>query len=167
MKLYITGKMFEAVDSVTVAGENGETVYSLGRDSSKDGHVIVVSGAGGVKLAEIEQHGIGIGASFAVLVNGEETAVVEKTASIQPDFKVRGPGWFVDGSLIKTKYIVTREDKNIAELKVALLKSEIDIVDGEDPIAALAVVMAIRNVLFNASIIGSVMTTAVIGGIGN
>ena len=163
MKLYITGKMFESVDTVTVTGEHGEAVYTLRRDSSKEGHVIAVNGTGGVKVAEIEQRGIGVGASFAVLVSGEETAVVEKTASIQPDFNVRGPGWFVDGSLFKTKYAVTKENNPVGELKVALLKSEIDIADDENPIFAVAAVMAIRNVLFNASIIGGMMSVAVSG----
>lgn len=43
---------------------------------------------------------------------------------------------------------------------MALLKSELDIANDADPIVVLAIVMAIRNVLFRASIAGAAASTA-------
>lgn len=54
-KLFIKGKMFDAIDTVTVTGENGEELYLLKRDTSGDGHKIALSTAAGVKIADIEQ----------------------------------------------------------------------------------------------------------------
>ncbi len=65
--------------------------------------------------------------------------------------------------MFSTKYKVTKGDKIVAELKVSIVKSEIDIADEEDPVAAVAVVMAIRMALYRASVVGSASTTAVMG----
>ena len=81
--------------------------------------------------------------------------------SIQPNFIVKGPDWEVAGSIFSTKYKVTKGGKNIAALKVALLKSELDITDDADPVVVLAIVMAIRNMLFRASIVGAAAAVGV------
>ncbi len=162
MKLFIKGKMFDKLDKVTVTGENDEALYYLERDTSAEGHMISVTGADGQKLGDIEQRGATGLVSFAVLKDGAEIAVVERKSkvSIQPNFVVKGLDWDVAGSIVSTKYKVTKGDKNIGTLKVALLKSELDIVDDADPVVVLAVVMAIRNMLFRASIAGAAAATA-------
>ena len=124
--------------------------------------MVTETGADGKKLGDIEQRGnLGL-VSFAVLKDGAEVAVVERKSklSIQPNFVVKGPDWDVAGSVISTKYKVTKGGKNIATLNVALLKSELDIADGADPVVILAVVMAIRNMLFRASVVGAAASTA-------
>ena len=158
MKLLIKGKMFDNLDKVTVTGENGDTLYYLERDTSAEGHMITVTGADGQKLGAIEQRGTTGPVSFAAFRDGAEIAVVERKSkfSIQPNFIVNGPDWNVSGSVFK----VTKGDKNVALLKVALLKSTLDIYDDADPVVILAIVMAIRNMLFRASIVGAAATTA-------
>ena len=162
MKLLIKGKMFDNLDKVTVTGENGDTLYYLERDTSAEGHMITVTGADGHKLGAIEQRGATGPVSFAAFRDGAEIAVVERKSkfSIQPNFVVKGPDWNVSGSVFSTKYKVTKGDKNVALLKVALLKSTLDIYDDADPVVILAIVMAIRNMLFRASIVGAAATTA-------
>lgn len=162
MKLFIKGKMFDHLDKMAVTGENGEALYYLERDTSAKGHMVTVTGADSKKLGDIEQRGTTGLVSFAVLKDGAEVAVVERKSkiSIQPNFVVKGLGWDVAGSIVSTKYKVTKGGKNIAVLKVALLKSELDIADDADPVAVLAIVLAIRNVLFRASIVGTAATTA-------
>ncbi len=162
MKLFIKGKMFDKPDKMSVTGKNDEAVYYLDRDTSAKGHMITVTDAAGRKLGDIEQRGTTGLVSFAVLRDGAEVAVVERKSkiSIQPNFIVKGPNWDVAGSIFSTKYKVTKGGNNIATLRVALLKSELDIADDADPIVVLAVVMAIRNVLFRASLVGAAATTA-------
>ncbi len=160
MKLFINGKMFDNLDKMAVTGENDEALYYLERNTSAEGHMVTVTGADGKKLGDIEQRGAMGLVSFAVLRNGAEAAVVERKSkfSIQPNFVVKGPDWNVAGSVFSTKYKVTKSGKNVAILKVALLKSELDIADDADPVVVLAVVMAIRNMLFRASIVGAAAT---------
>ncbi len=162
MKLFIKGKMFDNLDKMAVTGENDEALYYLERDTSAGGHMVTVTGANGKKLGDIEQRGATGLVSFAVLKDGAEVAVVGRKSkvSIQPNFVVKGPDWDVAGSIVSTKYKVTKSGKNIATLKVALLKSELDITNDADPVVVLAVVMAIRNMLFRASIVGAAATTA-------
>lgn len=162
MKLFIKGKMFDNLDKMAVTGENDEALYYLERDTSAEGHMVTVTGADGKKLGDIEQRdNLGL-VSFAVLKDGAEVAVVERKSklSVQPNFVVKGPDWDVAGSVISTKYKVTKGGKNIATLNVALLKSELDIADDADPVVVLAVVMAIRNMLFRASVVGAAASTA-------
>ena len=169
MKLIIKGKMFEALDTVTVTGEDGEVLYTLKRDKASEGHMVALCDANGEKLADIEQRGgVITKASFAVLVNGAQTALVERKPTIKPGWEVSGPGWEVSGpgwevsgSLFSTKYKVTKDGETVSVLKVALLKSEIDIADEADLAAALAVVLAIRLMLYHASVIGA--TAAAVG----
>ena len=162
MKLFIKGKMFDNLDKMAVTGENDEALYYLQRDTSEKGHMVTVTGQAGQKLGDIEQRGTTGLVSFAVYKDGAEIAVVERKSkiSIQPDFVVKGPDWEVDGSVFSTKSKVTKDGKTIANLKVALLESELDISDEADPIVVLAVVLAIRNALYRASIVGAAATTA-------
>ena len=125
MKLYLKGKMFDALDTVAVTDENDEPRYYLERDKTSAGHIIALTDTAGVRIAEIEQRGgIVSKASFAVLK-------------------------------------VTKDGETVTELKVALLKSEIDIADEADLAAVVAVVLAIRLMLYHASIIGA--TAAAVG----
>ena len=119
MKLFIKGKMFDSLDTMAVTGENDEELYYLKKDPESSGHTVTLSGADGEKLADIEQRGKGGKTTFAVMINGEEAAVVKRGPSIQPHYTVSGPGWEVSGSVFSTKYKVTKGDKSIATLKVA------------------------------------------------
>lgn len=157
MKLFIKGKMFDNLDKMAVTGENDEALYYLERDTSKKDHIVTVTAADGQKLGDIEQRGTTGLVSFAVVKDGAEVAVVKRKSkfSIQPNFIVNGPDWDVAGSIFSTKCKVTKDGKNIAALKVAVLKSELDIADDADPVVVLAVVLAIRNALYRASIAGA------------
>lgn len=139
MKLFIKGKMFDKLDTMSVTDADSK------------------------KLGDIEQRDVTGLVSFAVLMDGAEVAVVERKSktSIQPNFIVKGPDWEVAGSIFSAKYKVTKGGKNIATLKVALLKSELDITDDADPVVVLAIVMAIRNMLFRASIVGAAAAVGV------
>ena len=162
MKLFIKGKMFDNLDKMAVTGENGEALYYLERDAAAKDHMVTVTAADGKKLGDIEQRGTTGLVSFAVFKDGAEVAVVERKSkiSIQPNFIVKGPEWDVAGSIFSTKSKVTKGGKDIAALKVALLESELDVAGDADPVVVLAVVMAIRNALYRASIVGAAATTA-------
>ncbi len=163
MKLFIKGKMFASPDTMTVTGEDGEELYYLKRDKSKDvhknkskdAHTVTLSDSKGVKIATIEQRGIGGKATITVIINGVEMAVVERKRTMKPRYVVNGPGWDVTGSLLSNKYKVTKGNKEIAELVATTLKSEINIADTEDPIFAVAVIMAIRLKLYYISMASS------------
>lgn len=155
MKLFIKGKMFDKLDTMAVTGENDEELYYLKKDKESAGQVVTLSGPDGAKIADIEQRGRGGKAVFAVTMNGTEVAVVERRSSIQPKYTVNGPGWEVSGSVFSTKYKVTKGDRPVANLRVTILKSEIDIVDDADPVFSVAVVMAIRLALYFASVTGT------------
>lgn len=169
MKLFIKGKMFDNLDKMAVTGENGEAIYYLERDTSEKGHRVTVTAADGQKIGDIEQRGTTGLVSFAVFKDGAEVAVIKRKSkiSIQPNFIVNGPDWDVAGSIFSTKSKVTKDGKTIAALKVALLESELDVADDADPIVVLAVVMAIRNALYRASIVGAAATTVGMTGIHN
>ncbi len=162
MKLFIKGKMFDNLDKVTVTGEDGEVRYYLERDTSEKGHTVTMTAANGQKLGTIEQRGTTGLVSFAVFKEGAEVAVIKRKSkiSIQPNFIVSGPDWDVAGSIFSTKCKVTKDGKNIAALKVALLACELDVADDADPVVILAVVLALRNALYRASIAGAAATAA-------
>ena len=162
MKLFIYGKMFGRLDTMTVTGENGEELYYLKQDKEAGGHVVTLSDANGVKIADIEQRGISGAATFAVLMNGAEVAVIERKFSLAPNYYVKGPDWDISGSLFSTKYKVLKGDETIAELKVALLKSEIEVEDDTDLALKVAVTMAIRFALCLTDVVSSAVTTGVI-----
>ena len=149
MKLFIKGKMFDNLDKMAVTGENDEALYYLERDTSKKDHIVAVTAADGQKLGDIEQRGTTGLVSFAVLKDGAEE---------NQSCGANGPDWDVAGSIFSTKCKVTKDGKNIAALKVAVLKSELDIADDADPVVVLAVVMAIRNALYRASVAGAATT---------
>ena len=163
MKLFIKGKMFASLDTMTVTGEDGEELYYLKRDKSKDvhknkskdAHTVTLSDSKGVKIATIEQRGIGGKATITVIINGVEMAVVERKRTMKPRYVVNGPGWDVTGSLLSNKYKVTKGNKEIADLVATTLRSEINIADTEDPIFAVAVIMAIRLELYYISMASS------------
>lgn len=155
MKLFIKGKMFASLDTMTVTGEDGEELYYLKRDKSKDVHTVTLSDSKGVKIATIEQRGIGGKATITVIINGVEMAVVERKQTMRPRYIVNGPGWDVTGSLFSNKYKVTKGNKEIAELVATTLKSEINIADTEDPIFTVAVIMAVRLELYYISVAAS------------
>ncbi len=157
MKLFIKGKMFHSLDTMTVTGENGEELYYLKRDKESKDHVVTLSTADGNKIADIEQRGT----SFAVLMDGAQVAVVERKSSLAPKYTVTGPGWDIDGSLFSTKYKVLKGDETVAVLKVSTLKSEIEVTDDTDLALKVAVAMAIRVALYYGEVVGSMMFTAV------
>ena len=67
MKLFIKGKMFASPDTMTVTGEDGEELYYLKKDKSKNVHTVTLSDSKGVKIAAIEQRGNGGKATFTVI----------------------------------------------------------------------------------------------------
>lgn len=155
MKLFIKGKMFASPDTMTVTGEDGEELYYLKKDKSKNVHTVTLSDSKGVKIAAIEQRGNGGKATFTVIINGVEMAVVERKRTMKPRYVVNGPGWDVTGSWFSNKYKVTKGNKEIADLVATTLRSEINIADTEDPIFAVAVIMAIRLELYYISMASS------------
>lgn len=163
MKLFMNGKMFDDLNKMTVTGEDGEVRYTLELDKTGPGHMVSLCRADGTKIADIEQRGISGKASFAVLMNGTEAAVIERKNSLAPNYYVKGPDWDISGSLVSTKYKILKDDETIAVLRVALLKSEIEVKDETDLALKVAVTMAIRFALYRASVIGAVATTAVMG----
>lgn len=163
MKLFMNGKMFDNLNKMTVTGEDGEVLYTLELDKAGPGHMVSLCRADGVKIADIEQRGISGKASFAVLMNGAEVAVVERKNTISPNYYVKGPDWDISGSLVSTKYKILKGDEIIAVLRVAVLKSEIEVEDETDLALKVAVTMAIRFALYRASVMGAVVTGAVMG----
>ena len=102
----------------------------------------------GRELAYIEQKLFSFLPKYHIYINGNEIAeVVKEFAFFHNEYSVNGLGWRVDGNFLDHDYTVESEGRLIASVAKEWFTwgdaYEISIIDGIDPIPALAVVLVI------------------------
>jgi uncharacterized protein YxjI len=148
MKLYIKQKVFTFGDKFSVYDENGDERYYVEGEVFTFGKKLHLYSLGGRELAYIEKKLLTFLPKYSIYINGDEIAeVVKEISFFHNSYSVNGLGWCVDGNFLDHDYTVESEGRLIASVEKEWFTwgdaYEINIIDGIDPIPALAVVLVI------------------------
>ena len=147
MKLYIRQKIISWTDSFSVKDERGNDVYSVrAKLISLVKQLSVYSGS--TEVARIQRKLISILPKFLVFVNGRQVTEIQKRLTfIRDKYHLSGLGWDVCGNILEHDYTIKSGGNRIATIHKKWMAwsdtYELDINDSCDPIAALAVIIAI------------------------
>jgi len=148
-KLFMKQQVFSLTDKFSVKNEVEEDVYEVNGDfltvGGKKLHIMDVNGR---EVAMVRQKLLSLMPRFIVTINDEQVAmIVKKISFFKAKYKVEGPGWEVNGSILDHDYKITDNGREIVSLHKVWLSwgdsYEIDIADGTDEVLALATVIAI------------------------
>ena len=148
MKLYIKQKVFTFGDKFSMYDENGNERYYVEGEVFTFGKKLHLYSLGGDELAYIEQRIFTFLPKYTIYINGNEIAeVVKEFAFFHNSYSVNGLGWSVEGDFLDHDYTVESEGRTIATVAKEWFAwgdtYEINIVNGLDPVPALAVVLVI------------------------
>ncbi|MBQ8447530.1 MAG: LURP-one-related family protein [Clostridia bacterium] len=148
MKLYIKQHVFTFGDKFSIYDESGNERYYVEGEVFTFGKKLHLYSLEGRELAYIEQKLFSFLPKYHIYINGNEIAeVVKEFAFFHNEYSVNGLGWRVDGNFLDHDYTVESEGRLIASVAKEWFTwgdaYEISIIDGIDPIPALAVVLVI------------------------
>ena len=103
-------------------------------------------------LAVVQKKPLALTPKYAVLVEGEEVALLSRESALfgKPYYKVEGPDWTVDGDIWDKDYKVRRNMNTIIDVSPALMAKDtykINIHKDINPLMAVAVALAIDCIL--------------------
>ncbi len=152
MKLYIRQKVFSWKDKFTVKDERGEDRFFVEGELFSLGKKLHVNDASGNEVAFIQQKLLTFMPKFFVYVGGTQVAeIVKEFTFFKNKYRIEGLGWEVDGNFLDHDYEIKHNGRPIVTITKAWFtwgdSYELDIVDGVNPVLALAVVLAIDCVL--------------------
>lgn len=144
-----------------VSGFIGHGQFFAKRDQLAFHEVAVFSGGildrktvlkGKYFLFDIKLHRMSLLPKFFVEVNGSEIAQIKKKLTfLKPKYVVEGLDWEVEGNFLAHDYSITENGNVIASIHKRWMSwgdsFELDISDGADEVAALAVILAIDAVM--------------------
>ncbi len=156
MKLYIKQKTFTFVDRFSIKNEVGEDVYWVEGEVFSFGKRLHVYDMSGKEIVFIEQQLLKFMPRYNIYINGACVAELRKELSFfLPKYFISGPDWNVSGEFCGHDYEITQSDQRIAVISKEWMtwgdRYELNIVNQQDEILALAVVLTIDCVLANAS----------------
>ena len=148
MKLYIKQRVFTFGDKFNIYDENGNERYYVEGEVFTFGKKLHLYSLDGRELAYIEQELFTFLPKYSIYINETEIAkVVKEFTFFHNEYSVNGLGWRVEGNFLDHDYTVVSEEKVIASVEKEWFTwgdaYEINIVDGIDPVPALAVVLVI------------------------
>lgn len=146
--LYIKQKVFSFRDRFNVKDAEGNDCYQVTGDLFTLGRRLHVCDMEGNEVIYIQQKVMSFMPRYEVYVDGTLIAtLVQEFSFLRPRFRIEGPGWHVEGSFWEHQYEVTDGDKPVVSIRKVLMSwgdsYELDVQDGVDERAALAVVLAI------------------------
>ena len=152
MKLYMKQKVFAFKDRFYVKDQAGRDCFYVEGELFSLGKKLHIYDADGHELAMVQQKLLTLLPKYVVIVQGEEVAEITKEFTFfKPRYKVKGPGWTVDGDIWDHDYKIRRGPDTIVHVSKSWMSwgdtYEIDIQRDINPIMALAVVLAIDCVL--------------------
>lgn len=148
MKLLFKQRMFSWFDSYDIYNEAGETVYEV-KGQLAWGHCLKIFDANGRELGMVKQKVLTFLPKFEIYIGGNYVGCITKEFSfLRPVFNIDFNGWRVDGNFFEWDYNIINPWGNcIATVSKQLFNWTdtyvIDIIDGEDALAALMLVLAI------------------------
>lgn len=149
MKLYIKQKVFSWNDKFAVKDEYGTDRYMVEGEMFSIGRKLHIRDMQGNEVASIQQKVLSWLACYHVYVGGQHMAdVKQKFSLMRPKFDIVGPGWEVEGSFWEMNYTVNSPAEGpIVHISKEWMSwgdsYELDIVNPEDELLALAIVLTI------------------------
>ena len=152
MTLYMKQKVFAFKDRFYITDEKGNNVLYVEGELFSLGKKLHIFDMQNKELALVQQRLLTLLPKFSVMVEGEEVAEIAKELTLfRPRYKVKGPGWTVDGDIWDHDYKIRKGLDAIIHVSKAWLSwgdtYKIDIDKGINPVMAIAVVLAIDCVL--------------------
>ena len=152
MKLYIKQKVLSWKDKFFVKDETGADRYYVEGEVWSFGKKLHVYDMAGREVAYIEQKITWMFGEYHVYQNGIEVAVIrQKFAWFHPKYEIEGPGWEVSGSFWMHDYDITKDGNLVVSISKELMtwgdSYELDIIQPQDELLALATVLVIDCVL--------------------
>ena len=152
MKLYMKQQVFALKDRFFVKDDSGADCYLVEGEFLSLGKKLHIKDTAGRELALVQQKLLSLLPRYTVSIEDEEVAEIFKEFTLfKPSYKVRGPGWTVDGDIWDHDYKIRRGMDVVAHVSKAWLSwgdsYVIDIRRDINPLMVLAVVLAIDCVL--------------------
>ena len=152
MKLYIKQKVFSWADKFTVKDQRGEDRYYVEGEVFSFGKKLHVYDMTGREVAFIKQELWTFLPQYHVFCGGREVATIRKEFTfLFPRYVIDGLGWEIDGSFMAHDYEITRSGMPIVTISKEWMTwgdtYELNIIDPQQEIIALAVVLTIDCVL--------------------
>ena len=148
MKLYIKEKVFSWGDKFTVKDEYGNDKYFVQGEIFSWGKKLHVYDEWGKEVAFIKQEVFSFLPRFYVFCDNMQVAEIKKEFSfVFPKYSVSGLGWKIEGKFMAHDYEIKKGSSTIVSISKEWMtwgdSYELDIVNPEDEIVALAVVLTI------------------------
>lgn len=148
MKLYIRQKVFSWADQFTVKDASGEDRYLIRGELFSWGKKLRVYDRQQQEAAYIRQEVWSFMPRYYVEVAGRQVAeIVKEFTLLRPKYRIDGLGWEIEGSFWEHDYEITKNGRTIVTIHKEWMTwgdcYEMDIVNPEDELIALAVVLAI------------------------
>ena len=149
MKLYIKQKVFSIGDKFTVKDPDGHDVYDVEGEVFSFGRKLHVRDMDGREVIYIAQEVWAMMPRYHVHIMGSHAAQVrQKFTWFRPHYEIIGPDWTVEGDWLAHDYEVNSQTRGTV---VRITKEwmtwgdsyELDIVDPDDALMALAIVLTI------------------------
>ncbi|MBQ6862956.1 MAG: LURP-one-related family protein [Clostridia bacterium] len=154
MKLYIKQKVFSWKDRFTVKDINGNDRYYVEGELFSLGKKLHIYNHKNEEVAMIVQKVFSFLPRYFVYINGVETAqIVKEFTFFRHKYRIEGLNWEVTGDFLAHDYTVSHNEQPIVSISKEWMtwgdSYELDMADGADEIASLAVVLAIDCVMAN------------------
>ena len=160
MKLYIKEKVFSWGDQFTVKDDAGRDKYVVQGEVFTWGKKLHVYDMLGQEVAFIKQEIWSFLPRYYVFCGGRQVAQIRKEFTfLFPKYSIDGLGWEIDGSFMAHDYEITKAGRRIVTISKEWMtwgdSYELDILNPEDELVALAVVLTIDCVNESESNSGS------------
>ncbi len=152
MTLFMKERATSLRDKFYVSDEKGRKLYTVEGEFLSLGKKLHIYDNDRNELACVQQKLLTLLPKYVVTVDDEEVAEITKELTVfKPSYKVKGPGWTVDGDIWDHNYKVRKGFDVIISVRKALFglsdSYQIDIRKEINPVMAIAVVLAIDCVL--------------------
>ena len=156
MKLYIREKVFSWGDKFTVKDEYGNDKYFVEGEVFSWGKKLHVYNVTGNEVAFIKQEVFSFMPRYNVFCGNQQVAEIKKEFSfLFPRYSIEGLGWEIEGRFMAHEYEITQGGRTIVSISKEWMtwgdSYELDILNPQDEIVALAVVLTIDCVTESSS----------------
>lgn len=152
MRLYIKQKVFSWGDKFTVKDETGRDRYYVEGEVFSFGKKLHIYDQNGNEVAFMKQEIWSWMPTYCVFCGGRQVAQIKKEFSfLFPRYSIEGLGWEINGSFMAHDYEITKNGHPIVSISKEWMSwgdsYELNIINPQDEIVALAVVLTIDCVL--------------------
>lgn len=152
MRLYIKQKVFSWGDKFTVKDETGRDRYYVEGEIFSFGKKLHIYDQNGNEVAFMKQEIWSWMPTYCVFCGGRQVAQIKKAFSfLFPRYSIEGLGWEINGSFMAHDYEITKNGHPIVSISKEWMSwgdsYELNIINPQDEIVALAVVLTIDCVL--------------------